>query len=317
MASDDAVVYPPIHVIVTCSNRKTSAISDDLRLGHLRQQRPDQRFNTWTERLSATTVSRVLARKLYAGEHWNVARQLPTHLPGPGSLWICSAGYGFIAADSAIAPYTATFAAGEPDSVGSTPAEMRAWWNRLTAWRDPEPAQPRSFTDLARREPGAVIIAVLSEAYMRACADDLRRAVDCLNDQDQLMVIGPPGRCAEIEDLIVPVTASLRPVVGGSLQALNVRAAARLLAAATNDLSRATLRKLAEQETSNAPPDRSRRLGGRRLTDDDVRSYIRSRLTTGPGSATRLLRQLRQSGQSCEQARFGVLFAEVAAEVRS
>ncbi|WP_433082379.1 hypothetical protein ACQP1P_01580 [Dactylosporangium sp. CA-052675] len=316
MASDDAADHPPIHVIVTCSNRKTIAVPDDLRLGHLRQQGSDERFNTWTERLSAATVPRVLAHDLYAGEHWHVARQLPTRLSRPASLWICSAGYGLIAANSAIAPYAATFAAGELDSVGSTPAEMRAWWNRLTTWRRLELSQPRSIADLASREPGATIIAVLSEAYMRACADDLRRAADHLNNQEQLMVIGPPGRCADIEDLIVPVTANLRPLVGGSLQALNVRVAARLLEAAANELSRATLRKHAEQATSSAPPDHSRRLGGQRLTDDEVRSYIRDRLAAGPGSATGLLRLLRQSGQSCEQARFGLLFTEVAAEVR-
>jgi hypothetical protein len=55
----------------------------------------------------------------------------------------------------------------------------------------------------------------------------------------------------------------------------------------------------------------NRRATGRRLTDDQVRAYVREHLQAQPApvSATRLLRQLRASGRSCEQARFGRLYA--------
>lgn len=306
----------PVHLVVTCANRKTRAVPDRLRLGDLREQRPGHRFAAWTHRLSTTVVDRIPAVDLYAGEHWQIARNLPVSLPQPTNLWVCSAGYGLIAADTPIAPYAATFATGEADTAGSTPAAIRDWWSRLGGWTDTEHRSPRSFTALARQNPQATIVAVLSEAYLRACADDLRQAADALADRQQLAVIGPPGRYTDIDDLLVPVTAALRPVVGGSLQALNVRAAAHLLAAAADDLSSATLRKLAEQATAAAPPDLSRRSGGQRLTDDDVRDYITGHLANGSATATRLLRQLRQAGQSCEQSRFRTLFAEVAAQVR-
>jgi hypothetical protein len=306
----------PVHLVVTCTNRKTRVVPDRLRLGDLREQRPRQRFAAWTHRLSTSVVDRIAAVDLYAGEHWQIARNLPLSLQQPTNLWVCSAGYGLIAADTPISPYAATFTTGEADAAGSTPAAMRDWWSRLGGWTDAGRRTPRSFTALARQNPQATIVAVLSEAYLRACADDLRHAADCLADRQQLAVIGPSRRCPEIDDLLVPVAAALRPVVGGSLQALNVRAAAHLFAASADDLSSATLRKLAEQAIAAAPPDLSRRSGGQRLTDNAVRDYITGHLANGPATATRLLRQLRQAGQSCEQSRFRALFTEVAAQVR-
>ncbi|MFI6823217.1 hypothetical protein ACIBJE_19990 [Micromonospora sp. NPDC050187] len=305
----------PVHLVVTCANRKTRIVPDHLRLGSLHDQLPGKRFAAWAHRLSTCNTERVAAIDLYAGEHWQIARRLPASLQRAAKLWVCSAGYGLITADAPIAPYAATFTAGEADAAGSSSSAMRDWWSRLNRWNGPDIHAPRSFTTLARQNPHAAVIAVLSEAYLRACADDLRQAARCLASREQLAIIGPPGRCSGIDDLIVPVTATLRPVVGGSMQALNVRAAAHLLTAAADDLSHTNLRKLAEQATATAPPDPSRRPNGQKLSDKALRDFIRGQLTNGPVTATSLLRQLRQSGQSCEQSRFHALFADVAAKV--
>ncbi|MFI7208083.1 hypothetical protein [Micromonospora aurantiaca (nom. illeg.)] len=311
----DSSADRPVHVVVTCANRKTQAVPAQLRLQNVPGKGAQQRFAAWTRRLSTPTVTPVPAVDLYAGEHWQIARQLPGSVTAPAALWVCSAGYGLIPAGTAIQPYAATFSVGEPDAVGATPAAARRWWHHLTRWPGPDTDQPRSFAALARRDPGAVIIAVLSEAYLRPCADDLRDAAGYLTDEEQLAVIAPPGRSPDIDDLIVPVTARLRPLVGGSLQALNVRAAAHLLRAAADGLSRTRLRKLARHATDTAPVDPSRRPTGRKLTDDEVRDHVRRSLSAGPATATSLLRQLRQTGQSCEQSRFRRLFDQVAAEV--
>jgi len=314
MTRTTAVPRPALHVVVTCANRKRQAVPSQQRLGGLREHRPGLRFAAWTRRV-ANGVTTIPAIDLYGGEHWQIARDLPATAGQPAELWVCSAGYGLIPAAAPIRPYAATFAAGEKDSVGSSVAELRDWWKRLSQWPGPAADQPRSFADLARRDPDATIVCVLSEAYQRACSADLRDAAAHLADDEQLSVIGPAGRCAHIDDLIVPVTARLRPVVGGSLQALNVRAAAYVLATAAAeaiDLRRSQLRTLVARAVAQAPEDTSRRPAGRRLTDDDVRAYIRAQLADGPATATRLLRLLRDSGLSCEQARFKQLFTEEA-----
>jgi hypothetical protein len=257
------------------------------------------------------------ARDMYGGEHWQVASTLLTVSGRQGSLWVCSAGYGLIDAHTSIRPYAATFAAGAADSVGGSRSEVQDWWQRLMAWPGLTPNQPRSFADLARSDSQATIVAVLSEAYLRACANDLRDAAGQLANDESFAIIGPPCRDVNLDDLVISVTAPFRPVVGGSLQALNARAAAYVLAANSasgSRLYRAQLRCLIDRATRDAPPDPNRRRGGQRLTDCEVRNFILDHVDAEPTSATRLLRLLRQSGRSCEQSRFKQLFDALAIE---
>lgn len=309
-------VHATVHIIVTCANRKRYPVPAQLRLRDLQERRQGLRFAAWTRRLDAEEPS-VQATDLYGGEHWQVARGLPAVVGDSARLWVCSAGYGLVSAETYLHPYAATFASGVPDSVGETGSEVRAWWHRLTEWTGPDLRQPRSFADLARRDPQSTVVAVLSEAYVRACSDDLREAADSIGDRDRFAVIGPAKSGDAIDHMLVPVTARLRTVVGGSLQALHARVATHLLTttqAHRGTISRARLCEAAQQAEADAPPDSSRRVGGIRLSDEAVRAFIRLELAAAPATATVLLRRLRQSGRSCEQARFKHLFADTIAE---
>ncbi|MGK8558823.1 hypothetical protein [Nocardia gipuzkoensis] len=285
----------------------------------MREQRQGLRFAEWTRRLTAEPPT-VRAHDLYGGEHWNIARGLPTLVGASARLWVCSAGYGLVDVDSYLHPYAATFSIGTKDSVGRNKLESRQWWQRLTDWVGPSADKPRSFADLARQDPDATMVAVLSNTYLLACADDLRTAAGLLRSADKFTVIGPNMQADGLEDTIIPIPARLRSVVGGSLHALHARAAAHLLAqtvAIGADLSRENLREVARHTVDAAPPDSSRRAPGVRLSDDAVREYIRSHRHAEKSSATRLLRQLRDSGQSCEQGRFKQLYHEVAGEAEN
>jgi len=303
-----------LHVVVTCSNRKRTRTPQRLRLSDLREQRPAQRFAAWTRRLTTDASELRPALDMYAGEHWQVARRLSSVVATrSATLWICSAGYGLIPAQALIRPYAATFSAGEADSVAASRTGVQDWWQRLGAWPGPDPHQPRSFTELAHRDPAASILAVLSEAYQRACANDLLTAAGQLHANSQLSVLGPPQAAPELADLLVPVTATVRLAVGGSLQALNVRVAEHLLGTADAN-NRDALRSHADtlaQSASRLGIGSVDRSAGERLDDHEVRTYIQSRLADGPHSATRLLRELRASGRSCEQRRFATLYAAV------
>jgi hypothetical protein len=134
-----------------------------------------------------------------------------------------------------------------------------------------------------------------------------------LLDSQQLSVIGPATN--DLADFVVPVTARLQPHLGGSLLSLNARVAAFLLRSSVEDnhsLGRMRLRERVE-ETTSATPARTARAAGQRLTDEEVRAFICEHAGERAATATSLLRRLRLSGRSCEQARFGQLFAEVIA----
>jgi hypothetical protein len=290
----------PLHIVVTCANRKRHPVPAGLHLGAITQRRAADRFAAWTRRLDAATADRHPAIDSYAGEHWSVVRDLTT-MPALSNarVWIASAGYGLIPADAAICAYSATFAAGVPDSVGASVAAVTEWWQRLGEWARPGPSHPRTFAQLADVDRTATVVAVLSEAYQRACAPDLLAAADRLGP-DGLSVVGPPTGPAMLGDLLVAVTAVHRHTVGGSMQALNVRVAQRLLAAGRAD--RAALRQAAAAAAPVSPP--AARAAGLRLSDGEVVAFIRGHAHT---SATQLLRQLRTTGRSCEQHRFADL----------
>jgi len=77
-------------------------------------------FAAWIERLSTSEVETVLARNLYAGEHWSIVRSLEDVAAASGleaTVWICSAGYGLSGLDTRIKPYSATFASNHADTV--------------------------------------------------------------------------------------------------------------------------------------------------------------------------------------------------------
>jgi hypothetical protein len=296
-----------VHVVVTCANRKSRPIPAELQLGQVPGHSAAERARRWIVRLAAAdTAPLVTAADLYAGEHWSVARGFPG-LAGPGEvvrLWACSAGYGLIPADAPIMPYHATWTRGQADSV---PGDGVAWWSELAQWPGPSPDRPRTIRALVAQDPAAVVMLVLSNNYLRACAADVAAARALISDPDRLIVVCAGARPrGELADVMVPADARLQACFGGTRRALNARIGAHLLAAGARGTSEATglmTRLLAAQ----GPIPRYDR---KKQSDQEILDRIAERLARDPGaSANRLLRELRDAGLACEQHRFGALFA--------
>lgn len=307
-----------VHLVVTCANRKRGGLSPSLRARELDESSSiEARCRDWIRRLDKEPANtRVI--DLYAGEYWQVAKRLREAVEPVASMWVCSAGYGLVPEEAHIAAYAATFSFGQDDSVASSINDARRWWEVLAQWTGPVPGSPRTFAELSARYPDAVVIAVMSDAYLKPCADDLREAAGQLNAPDRFAIIGPGGRHPGLEDFIIPVTAAVQPVVGGSLLSLHARAARRVLEMARErqkPLTRPVLAELMAELKASAPPVIAR-TAGEKLDDDQVFAFIRTAMAKeiGPVSATRLLRRLRDSGKSCEQARFKALFQKVMQE---
>src|SRR5262245_42286208 len=108
-----------LHVVVACTDRKRRLAGAPLRLGDVRGPTLKERCHAWWGALSRAPAS-LPARDLYAGDHWAIARSLPSIAQSRGfipSLWVASAGYGLVPADLLLAPYSATFAPDSPDSI--------------------------------------------------------------------------------------------------------------------------------------------------------------------------------------------------------
>lgn len=299
-----------VHLVVTCANRKTRPVPSPLRLRHIRRRTPAARATAWVDQLEGSQEPTLPARDLYAGEHWQVVRDLEQTSAAAGlnaTLWVCSAGYGLVPAGAFLRPYGATFTTGHPDSVSTNPRDGASWWTALAGWPGPEPTAPRTLQDLARRDPDACFLLALSSVYLAACAEDVQHAAAELASPEHLTIIsagtaprGPLGRH------LAPADARLQSALGGTRQSLNVRILT-LLMRQPSPLTRTHLSGTLEGWLKMAPPlVKHERLP---RTDAQVAGFIRRRLVTEPdATASRLLREFRDLGFACEQHRFASIY---------
>jgi hypothetical protein len=296
-----------LHIIVTCTERKTANVPEHLHLRNVPDGEPEALASRWLERLAAeVTTPAVLATDLYAGEHWTRAKGLPCLAADTqAQLWACSAGYGLVSAQAPLRPYAATLSPGHLDSVPGGGTGAAAWWNALSNWEGPDPAEPRTFQELAKSDPDATFLLVLSATYLQACRKDIEAATTA-TDHDRFMIVSAGTRAsAPLDRHLLPANARLQAHLGGTRQVLNVRIAEDLLkrklmsyAAATEYL----------EDLLRGYPDMERWDREKFSNDAAVIDWIREEYGHGRGaSASRMLRALRESGRACEQKRFSGL----------
>jgi hypothetical protein len=295
-----------VHVLVTCTNRKSESVPPALHLDNVSGHTLVQRSREWIRRLvDLADVSLVAADRLYLGEHWKVSRGLRSLPTGNRvKLWVCSAGYGLIPAEALVRPYAAAFS-GQADRVPGGSEGARDWWHTLAAWEGPAPEQPRTIRLLAARDPSAYFMVVLSSPYLDACRDDIAAAATSVTDPQRFMVISAGARhSGPLANLMVPADARLQAFMGGTRQALNARIADHLLSEGIGERAQAC-RHLAQLLAKQPPISRYER---KQLSDQEVKEMISHRLIQMPGmSASKMLRELRDAGFACEQSRFARL----------
>lgn len=270
-------------------------------------------------------ISRCVAGQLYCGEHWTLAQRSVEALSNsgrPALLWAASAGYGLVPAHALLAPYSATFAKGAPDSVSSNSEQrskaeqIQVWWNCLATFAGPAPG-PRSLRELAEQSPSGPILVVASPDYVRAMRADLLAARTVLSSQELLSVISNRELLSDdaLAPHLIPVDQRSWTVLGGTMQGLNARVALSLVEQAQDTpLTAPRLQERYESMVRDAekPPKHNRE----RMHDKDVLEFLRDELTKNPRAGwTLLLRALRKSGRACEQDRFRDLHKSVREDV--
>jgi hypothetical protein len=308
-------------VFVTCTKRKTCAPAPSMCLGRVAKGRPADVAAAWIRRLEAEREGGMPARRLYSGDHWKIAAQLPhaaRQAEVAADLWVVSAGYGLIPCDAIVASYSATFSQGHPDEIVRRfqPAladAKSAWWKELARWPGPAVGSPRRIRDVARQCPRSPILVIASPSYLEAIEADLLEAVESLQHPSLLVIVAAGARKAgPLAPYLVDCDSRFQSSLGGSRMSLNQRIARHVLLNSppwpwSAEGFSQTLRSTCVQQ--DHPPARN----GKRLTDNEVKQYLRKKLSSDPRSRpTGLLRELRSSGISCEQKRFKALFNQVA-----
>ena len=315
-----------INLVVTCTKRKRLLPADGLKMREIDADHVDGAFEEWRRRLEQSDAKTLAARHLYSGDHWSVVQSLDTAAHPSGispTVWVCSAGYGLVAIDAAVRPYSATFSVNHPDTVcrwrtpgNNSGRNSLAWWDRLQAWAGPEPESPRSIAQVAKSSPEFPLLVVASSNYIRAIAQDLRRAAECLADPDLLSVISTGTKSLRgLDANLILSNSSLQRTLGGSLISLNIRLARAILSETPHQnlrapILRAQVGRLVEDSLPVSKVARPR------VSDKEVLSFIEASLNEDPRTSwSALLRRLRDGGKACRQERFSRLFKSVKCEL--
>ena len=295
-------VKQEINLVTSCADRKSLAVSCEVR--SVSGLTVEQRVNSW-EKLLKQAPERCRAVDLYQGEHWKIAQRI--YASDGISLWVASAGYGLIHAESQLSGYSATFVHQHPDDVicgSGRSSDRREWWNALR--------QHGGVAAPALREIGASgpILVAASSAYIDAMADEI---IDAISDGAEVLLVTANKLDDPLESRRIAVEGRFRNILGGSMQALNIRVAEHIINSLEDSkMTLATARKIADDLAEQSPP--LKKYSRRTMSDDEVRSFVAAELRSNTRVAkSALLRKLRDQGYACEQTRFSALFAEAKA----
>ena len=300
-----------LNIVVTCTKKKSVMPDAHMCLQDVPGRGLSTLVSSWIKRLKGFKGQTIRALDLYQGDHWQVAKSLVgiNNPFGKSRLWVCSAGYGLIPAECLIAPYSATFSTGHPDSVPERleggNKDIVQWWKDVAKWSGPDPKEPRTITEIARQFPKSRILVAASNSYLQTMLEDLEIARNTLVKENHLVLFSGTGRVSnELSENLVDSDARMQGFLGGALMSLNARTLGWAIEnSQETGLSPELIRKAISKKISNAIP--VERMNRTQLTDSEISEFIERQHQRGqPLIATSLLKLLRSTGFACEQKRF-------------
>jgi len=309
-----------INVVVTCAARKTKPASAQTRVKNLKSSTLNERFTEWSMQINRNNQNPVKAIDLYRGNSWSIIRKLQQH-PKHGKmlrLWVVSAGYGLISAETLVAPYAATFVDGHADSVRpSRPREYTTadWWNKLIQWRR-ERYEVGSIADIAKNFPDQPLLIAISKEYLAATHEDIVEAREFLSSPDKMVIICTGAKKnGKVVENFLPCDARFENHYHCCRADLNASLLDSIVKSHRPwEISASKLRISYAHRLSKMPkvahPKRAR------FDDLSLKEFITLNLLKRSVSHSNLLKLLRSEGCACEQNRFRKLFAKVKNELQ-
>lgn len=206
-----------IHLIVTCTRRKTVPAGDALF--------PDERdagmaYVVWLERLAQARRGSppMTAGELYTGQHWSRAAAAAAR--NGAEMWVISAGLGLLHISDPVVPYEASFS--------SMPFCHRTHWERLTT-RPPSERQCTSLKTLMQARPDDRFVVAASPLYLRAVESDLLAGMKALCNPEQLAVVTSKGYQGSLKGNTMYTSADMMKALNTNMTGLNISYALQLI----------------------------------------------------------------------------------------
>ena len=320
-----------VYVVSTCTFTKRAVATENGSLGSYSGRAWEQGLKVWSEHMSTPQQTRYAADHLYQGSHWKETHTCLNEAVKAGyspSLWVLSAGWGFIRASDEIPAYSATFTAREKDSIHNLawPEEWsykeraQHWWSGVN--QSLHNRDMASALDEATDGGSPFVLFILSKDYYQAIEHELLQLV---GHGYEVAIVSASLYANEsgtthpaLRPHILPFSDKFKqadPYLNKDNVSLNARLGAwvfREFSAQIGEGLESLYARLLQVESTLPEMVRNQVI---KMTDDEVLAFIdRLYEPQGNNTATRLLRILRdKEGKSCEQQRFKTLFEQYVA----
>jgi len=305
-------------VITSCTNRKKKAGTVLALEGADTAASLFELARVWSRQVQATCRSETQAAvELYAGRSITEAKRAAESISAP--LYIVSAGHGLLHPDDRIPSYNVTATPATDNTLhqcllrlGKVPAD---WWQALIH----AVGAQRSLTELVARSPGAIVLLAVPSAYLGLLARELGDLSE--SSLAQLRIITSPHGAstlpARLQSAVMPYDERLEGLAtfSGTRSDFPQRALRHFVSALEGhslplELARHRVSEAMATLVKPVLPERQRK------TDEEITALLRGNWARFNGSATALLRFLRDEALvACEQSRFRSLRQQVFAEL--
>jgi len=302
-----------INIISSCTNSKKKIASEAFKIASFKtDMQLESVIDIWNKNIEKETTRVYEATKLYKGGAWKATLDTNTMLSKKfnTSLYVASAGYGLIHSKTKICPYDSTFASSTANSITKfiVNADKNAnvqWWNMINKFK------------LSSFQKGSYFFIVLPHEYLSAAQDTIKLLIENFDKNVFIFIANKHPIPLFMKNNIVRFDSRFNSFQTGVLSNMLQRAVLWLsteiikneIPLCHQELQKHIEIKMKNFEAFNMPV----RL---KLTEEEIRIKIKSMILEDKTlSATKGLKNFRNSGYACEQKRFGKIFKEVKSEL--
>lgn len=303
-------------MLIPCTDRKRISPVEELCARNLSVGACEDVAKDWGRRVRSAN-DRVTPDHLYCGRAYKEARDASNLLEA--ELCVVSAGHGIIRQDQTIPPYGLTVASGKRDSVQAkitdTDWSSAKWWQALGEFSFASVSLSEYFRDVAAE----LILLSLSGSYAKLLGEELAGLDECSVQKVRVFGAGLASHVPEnIKPCLMPYDARLNgedSPIRGTMSDFPTRALhhyamslerGQIGGCSLDDDKRFIAKELEAWSVPETPVRK-------KLSDDDVISFVLQNWGATNGRSGASLRFLRDSGNACEQSRFKDLFKMAAA----
>lgn len=304
----------PGAVITSCTNRKRSLTSQQIRARHLRPAKIDDLADAWLKMVSTGREHGRPAGSLYVGRSFSEARLTSEALNA--NLYVLSAGLGLLDVKTVVPSYGATISPSSEDTITERiigePNSPTAWWQQLYQ-KSPFTLTWGEFID---SNPSSYIIVALPKPYLQMIGQDLLSLPHSHRDRLRIFSKGA-GQILEkpLQKYVMPYDDRLdskESAYRGTQADFAQRAAHHFVRLINRTIVNDASADAEKVENALAKFIAPKRIVGSRASDAEILKIIEEQWTKASGRSSRLLRILRDDLLiACEQKRFQTLFRKI------